>query len=476
MKSTMKRAIAIISALVLTATMFSGCRGDSDEYSVFSVIEYVGGEDNNDSSKNNNSSGDTQNNSNGDSQNNSNGDSNNNTSNSTDNNNSGKVNPADYKGTKVVYATWDRSEGTDTTKILNSFKNKYGITVEIKRVPQATYIQEVTSLIQSGNAPDVIKDCCYFPAFTTIAQPLENAKIDFTDPIWDQNFLKLAMINGKHYSLNTVGPMFQEQVLVYYNKKLLNSNGIRTPEDYKAINQWNFDAVYKIMKDVSNLGKNYFGAYADYLGYCIAPSFGTDIFKYSNGKFSSGTGDAMLSTIGQMISKWNAEGLMANARKYFIEGKCGLAFTGVYGLKKNGYWKDMNAEDIGYIEMPSLNGTTPNPTGTWQGYGICKSAKNPIAGGIFLRYYLDSGNYDIASEYITSDAATFCTKITSSSNSKYYSVGYGVSNAVGIDSLKYYIVLSQAAPAQIPQTLSSMSNEVNNYVKQAQNILNANTK
>ena len=122
MKSTMKRAIAIISALVLTATMFSGCRGDSDEYSVFSVIEYVEGEDNNDSSKNNNSSGDTQNNSNGDSQNNSNGDSNNNTSNSTDNNNSGKVNPADYKGTKVVYATWDRSEGTDTTKILNSFK------------------------------------------------------------------------------------------------------------------------------------------------------------------------------------------------------------------------------------------------------------------------------------------------------------------------------------------------------------------
>lgn len=466
-----KRISSIILCAVMAATLFSGCRGSSGDGSDYTIIESVievsddSGTTGNNSGTNSGDKSSGKNSTGGN-------------SGSGQQNDDESVDPKKYKGTTVTYATWQYADGIDTDAAISAFKKKYGITVKTITVPQKTYVQEITALINSGNAPDVIRDWEYWPSFTTIAQPLENAKIDLSDSIWDQNALKLREVNGKHYSLTSVGGMFNGPInIVFYNKKLLNSNGIKTPEDYKNIGKWNFDALYQIAKSSAAIGNGYRGVYADNFGGKISSSFGTDIFKYSNGKFSSGVSDPMLATVWQNITKWNKEGLMADDRSAFINGKCGLAITDAYGLKKSGYWRDMSAKDIGYIELPELNGQKPQTASNSTFFGICKGAKNPIAGGIFLRYYLDVNNYDISKQFITSEAANYIVKASSTLNANtFYNINTGIANACGIDNKKYYYQLYQSDPAQVSQVLSAMSNEVNGYVKNTQKVLDQNTK
>lgn len=465
-----KRILSVLLCAAMSATLFSGCKksdGDGSDYSTIIEEIVVDGGEETGGNNSENVSGDKS------SGNNSAAGSN------TDKQNTNKsVDPKDYKGTTVTYATWQYADTVDTDAAISAFKKKYGITVKTVTVPQKTYVQEITALINSGNAPDVIRDWEYWPSFTTIAQPLENAKIDLTDSIWDKNALKMREVNGKHYSLTSVGGLFNGVTnLVYYNKKLLNSNGIRTPEDYKNIGKWNFDALYEIAKASAKIGNGYYGLYADSFGGIISQSFGTDVFKYSNGKFSSGVSDSMLATVWQNITKWNKEGLMAEDRSAFINGKCGIAITGSYGLSKQGYWRDMTYKDIGYIEMPELNGQKPSSSSSSTFFGICKGAKNPVAAGIFLRYYLDVNNYDVNKQFISSEAANFSLKQASTLNANsFYGINTGVSLACGIDNTKYYYQLSKSDPAQVTQVLSAMSNEVNGYVKNAQKVLDQNTK
>ena len=67
----------------------------------------------------------------------------------------------------------------------------------------------------------------------------------------------------------------------------------------------------------------------------------------------------------------------------------------------------MKASDIGFTFLPSWNGEKYKPTSFVRGWGLCKGAKNPVAAGIFLRYYLDVNNYDTGSAFISKDAENF---------------------------------------------------------------------
>lgn len=474
MTTNSKRIVSALCAVLMLATAMSGCKKSTSDDSRYSVIEVIEdyGDDTTESNNSNTSGNDNAANSTG-----SNASQGNHTSGSG-NNATGEVNPADYKGKTVQYATWQYADGIDTDGAIAKFKKKYGIKVQLVTVPQSTYVQEITSLINAGKAPDVIRDWEYWPSFLSIAQPLENAKINLSDPIWDQNSIKNREVNGKHYSLVSIGGLFSAPGnVVYYNKKLLNSNGIKTPEDYKNIGKWNFDAFYQIMKSVAAIGNGYYGAYIDNFGGRIANSFGTDIYKYSNGKFSSGLSDPMLTTVWQMTTNWSKEGLLANDRSYFIDGKAGMAITDAYGLKKTGYWRDMSFKDIGYIEMPELNGNKPTAPTTITLWGICKGAKNPVAGGIFLRYYLDINNYDINKEFISADAANYAVKMsTNSQYSDFSRAQTGVCDVNGIDKKKYYRELFEMDPSQVSTYFQSISNEVDSYIKATQKVLDTNAQ
>lgn len=56
----------------------------------------------------------------------------------------------------------------------------------------------------------------------------------------------------------------------------------------------------------------------------------------------------------------------------------------------------MNPDHIGFTFLPDWDeNTKAKQTGIFRGWGLVKGASNPVAAGIFLRYYLDVNQYDI---------------------------------------------------------------------------------
>ena len=63
--------------------------------------------------------------------------------------------------------------------------------------------------------------------------------------------------------------------------------------------------------------------------------------------------------------------------------------------------------------MPAYKeGMKPGGTAMFKAWGICRGSDNPVAAGLFLRYYLDAGNYDTQGAFITPEAEKFFFKMT----------------------------------------------------------------
>ena len=138
----------------------------------------------------------------------------------------------------------------------------------------------------------------------------------------------------------------------------------------------------------------------------------------------------------------------------------------------------MNADDIGYTYLPSFSESVPAvTTGIFRGWGIIKGAKNPVAAGIFLRYYLDVNNYDLSSAFLNSDAESFFFKLTSSGaqNNKFISPTIGCCRALGIGT-GTLSGLATNSPDQVRSKIDAMNNTINAQVKELNDYINKYTK
>ena len=385
-----------------------------------------------------------------------------------------------YRGTTVRFATWKDPELNEDGPVVKAFEKEYGIKVKVDLIGQTEYAFEIAGLIAADNAPDIYFSNNDWPHALSCLQPLDAAEIDYNDSIWDQGMFKTSKVNNKTYLLNSVGNIWNEVDCVFYNKRLLKEKGITTPEEYYKNGKWNFDTMTRVMRDVAALGPDYIGGYIDWetaLGVT-----GSSYYKWENGKFSNGINDT-LKDVSVYLSTCLKEGLIkgigdVNRRDDFIKGKTGIAVTNAFGLKKTGYWAKMNADDIGYTYLPSFSASVPAvTTGLFRGWGIIKGAKNPVAAGIFLRYYLDVNNYDLSSAFLNSDAESFFFKLTSAGaqNKKFVSPTIGCCRALGIGS-GTLSGLAVNSPDQVRSKIDAMNNTINSQVKELNDYISKYTK
>ena len=149
-----------------------------------------------------------------------------------------------------------------------------------------------------------------------------------------------------------------------------------------------------------------------------------------------------------------------------MNGKTGLCVTNAFGLKKTGYWAEMNPEYIGFTYLPDFDANTKaKPASLFRGWGIIKGAKNPVAAGIFLRYYLDVNNYNTDEAFINKEASNFFFKLTSKNAAqKEYYLLRGLVKITGSTEAKFTDIV-KADPAQVAQQIDSLKNVVANDVK-----------
>ena len=404
MLNTTKKIIALLVAFVLVFSL-AGCSSTEDESSEGVSVIYQDNIIYQDGPSNTDSQGDkgqtdTESPSGG------------NTSSGNTSTSANGVNPEDYRGTTVVFATTILSSGDESGPVIKNFEKQYGITV--KEILVGDNVNEIAGLLASGTNVDVMRVNSDFPAAMAVLQPITAAKLDMTDPIWDQSVFKYTTFGGEPYLCNTISNVWTENACVIYSKGLLQRANAYTPEQYDAQGKWTWDAFATIAKQVDSidgLGTGIRGCY-DTNNFLLG-SIGCALYKYEDGKFVNGLKDPLHREAMAKIASWNKEGFYSGYIP-FSEGKVGMV-TGLAGwsLKKNGSNANYNWNDIGFYYLPAYKeGMKVGGTAMLKLWGICRGADNPVGAGIFLRQYLDSSNYNTKDAFISDEAATFFFSMT----------------------------------------------------------------
>lgn len=381
------------------------------------------------------------------------------------------VNPADYKGTTVVFATTILSKEDESGPVVKNFEKEYDITVEEKLV--GDIITEVGGMIASGQNVDCMRSNGDFPAIMSIMQSLTAAKLDYTDTIWDQYMFNTTTFGGEPYLCNTVGNIWNEGVMILYSKSLLKRAGATTPEEYDKAGKWTWDAFTAIAKAVSKLD----GAYGCYFepDYVLG-TVGTGVYKYDNGKYTNGLTDTRFVETMTRMAQWRKDGFVTDSALHqFSSGVVGICPALGWALKKNGSNAKANWNDIGFYYAPSYKeGEKPYLTGMLKGWGLARGSSNPVAAGLFLRYYLDVNNYSTKSAFISDEAEKFFFEFTNTASDRY--AGYTPFYTYGSPNKNNDTItggafakwdawhISFGDPSQVASSLSSLSTAVDKAV------------
>ncbi len=330
------------------------------------------------------------------------------------------VDPEDYRGTTITYVTWKDPALNEDGPVIEAFEEKYGINVEIQLVDQENYINIIAGDIAAGTQGDICFVNESFPASLTVMQPLDAAQLDLTDPIWDPVILKDSTIDGHTYLLNTVSNIWSEVDVCVYNKRLFEENGIKSPAEYYEEGNWTLAAFEKCCREIAALGEDYLGA--DVLGRPFVGGIDAAFFTFDGDEFKVSVDERLYDGM-QFLSKLYADGLINPGTAKFENEKTGMAITNAFAMKRTGYFSTMNPDHIGATYLPKYDENSEHVTsGIYRGWGLIKGAKNPVAAGIFLRYYLDASNYDLDLTFHSEDLANFFFEVTGPANTqkKYY--------------------------------------------------------
>lgn len=375
----------------------------------------------------------------------------------------------DYEGTTVKFATWIDHTGTEGNKPIQSFIDKYGIKVELVYCSQDNYAAELSALIAAGNSPDVYVENGNFPTLINIAQDFSITGVDLNEPIWSQKYINACSINNHVYAVNTVNTPWASGNIVVYNRELMESNGVKTPAEYIEEDNWTWETLKECAKQVNALGSNYKGIY--YETNCMLASVGATSIKYDykKSKFVNNVNDPNLSKALQLLSEMRSENLVGT-QSAFVDGLVGISIKPDYGLKRTGYYRNMDALDLGVALMPAFDKNTPvKPSAMLRGYGIIKGAKNPKAAGLFIRYFLDPSNYDLDEAFISDEAIKYYfenLKFINESEEDITFYIYGPNQLIG----SWYGALQGdniSSPDQVSTELASLVNKVQSAVDKA---------
>lgn len=385
------------------------------------------------------------------------------------------------KGQTVRYATWGDPYNNDGAVAMANFEADTGLKVSVFTVPQSGYPEHIKAKMAIGDIPDVFmtnegNQC--FPLTLEIAAPINLVStVDLNDPIWDQSMIATATINGNIYGLNTIGSPQIGSNLVFFNRRLFEENGFRTPDDYYKNGQWTWDNMLKCMKDIEALSTSsttYYGAHMEMD--ILAGSVGASFVKYNfdTHTFSSGLDDPNLLKAYEWYADAREQGLLDGSINQFVQGRCGLVIRGVYGLKATGYFTNMDPNDVGYTYLPSFEeGKTGLVSSIYRLYGICENAPNADAAGYFIRYWLDPANYDLQNTFLTPEAGQFYYELTNrSAEQKYFNFDAGCATLLGENvNNAFYKGVKSSSAAGVKTALDSVSNKVDRAVELANQLV-----
>ncbi len=384
------------------------------------------------------------------------------------------VNPDDYKGTTVTYVTWKDPKLNEDGVAVDKFEKDFGMKVAVQLIGQGDYVKTIQASIASGTQGDIFFENGDFPGSLTVMQPLDAAMLDLSAPIWNQALIKASTLDGHPYLVDCISNVWTEVDICVYNKNLFEKGGLNTPSDYYAAGKWSFDNFEYAAKQISALGKDYIGA--GVLGEAALGAAGSSFFTYKDNKMVV-TADKHLYEVMNRLCKMKADGYIKLDRGGFGEGKQGMALTNCFGLKRTGYFTQINPDHLGATYLPVWKeGDKQCVTGIYRGWGLIDGAKNPVGAGLFLRQYLDVNNYDLDATFHNQEVANFFFQVTGTySDNMIYYHGPDMVKSTGQGS-NFHESWHSQTPANMTGYLDSQKPVMEQMCKKANEIIESHRK
>lgn len=290
--------------------------------------------------------------------------------------------------------------GNDVKEQIAAYETRYGGKVTLETCQWEQRFTRLATLIQSGDAPDVVS--VVYSDMPTMAikgllQPIDG-KTDLTNKVYDQSSNDgVYMLNGKHYALTTKTVPYG----IYYNDTMFKRAGVKTPIEFYNEGTWNWENFRKtalaMSEDTDNDGINDIFGFATWKDdiFCIAN--GADLVKMENGNPVLNINDPRVTEGLQFfqdmfytdhsiqIAHWEW-------KEGFANKKVAMVFEG-WTYQTQLLYEQSFDDDIGIVPFPmgpSAQGEQVNYTAN-TGFGLSKDASNVEGGVAFIEEYLTKG-------------------------------------------------------------------------------------
>ena len=312
--------------------------------------------------------------------------------------------PKSLKGSTVVMYNWNpASEYTGATVAIQEFENKTGIKVKWNTIDYKEYFTKLAALVASGESPDVVRTRTPVSTNMLSFQPLSNTGFDFSDEAWDKRVMQDYTIGKNVYATSLKNTHIGSVTAMFYNKALIEQYSLDDPYKLWKSGKWTWNKFISMCKTFRNDSGNNIAAAGN--GWdTYATIYGLQgPLTYKNGKYTNTVSDAkFLKVMQEFGDLFNTERLIQRGLpEVFDRGEL-LFFAGgaIYGRRMNAYFASLKAAGTLYmVPMPSVDGQKTYYQGLheYEAYAVAKGAKNAKAVPYFLRYFLDSENYDMSS-------------------------------------------------------------------------------
>ncbi len=360
--------------------------------------------------------------------------------------------------------------------LVDQYQKLTGVKIKTTITSEADYPTKLVSMVSGGQSPDVVMfQSNFFPGLVTKSlQPLNSKYFQLDSDCWNKDYMDAYRINGVYFGVAMPSSWSCEDCtyVTYYSPAILAKAGVKeTPYQLYQKKQWNWETQNDIIRKVNAKG-NIGLALQSYDMFML--SAGQDFATYNGSKYTNNlgsvSGNSLLTSAWMELSKLKADDCIAGWDISSVQqGKVGL-FTAIsYGMYNEGDWFPSNfAKKLEVVPVAGPKGKTAYTPVRPKVWGVPKKAKNPEGAAYFLRYFLDTSEFNFKSTFHNGQFEKIYNIITAPSAKKQVTHGSGVSDYVESGTYSQICnALAATSAANITQQLNSKKGSVQTGIARA---------
>lgn len=380
--------------------------------------------------------------------------------------------PKKLSGTTLKIVSWNEVEQVKgAPQVIAKFEKMTGIDVKWQVINYGEYTTQIAAMIAAKKSPDIVRLHALDVGDMSVLQPISASGFNFNDTAWHKETSDYYTLNGQVYAVNLKDTLFHQPTVVLYNKDLIAQYDLEDPYELWKKNQWTFDKFIEICRDFRDEAGEGFTPWSTQGLFDYANFMGTGFTKYDGTKFVNNLSDKKLLTAWQQTLKWVEEGVTSQNfwdHDGFNSGKVLFHTTGMIAARttQSYFTKHKANGTLGVAPVPPISGQKYTVVAyEMEAYGIAKGAKNPGVVPYFLRYYLDSSNYDANNFYADKRALDVYNWLVEQKNIYSNYDSYVITKDAGYEK-DMVSALKVSKPEQVSTVLKSYNAVVNRACQQ----------